>query len=63
MLLNGFAFFQTVEPTSANQSTYGHRVRELLLISCMEVEASWAAVLRENGHVRTRYTTTDYVIA
>src|SRR6185437_6864958 len=39
---------------------------ELLLLSSMEVEASWAAVLRANGYVsrtqRTRLNTEDYVL-
>ncbi len=53
--------FQTIEPTRENQATFGHLVRELLLIACMEVEASWSAVLRENGYSGSRFTTKDYV--
>jgi hypothetical protein len=53
--------FQTIEPANANRATFGHLVRELLLIACMEVEASWTAVLRENGYPGCRFTTTDYV--
>jgi len=53
--------FETVEPSSSNMDTYGHRIRELLLIACMEVEASWAAVLRANGYIKDRLTTKDYV--
>lgn len=53
--------FQTIEPVNANRETFGHLVRELLLIACMEVEASWSAVLRENGYPGTRFNTTDYV--
>jgi hypothetical protein len=55
--------FQTVEPDSANAAVYGHRIRELLLLACMEVESSWKAVLEENGYTNTsrRFTTNDYV--
>jgi hypothetical protein len=55
--------FETIEPTTANGHTYGHRIRDVLLLACMEVESSWSAVLKENGY-RTnsgRFTTTDYV--
>ncbi|SRR5713101_3878112 len=37
--------FETVEPTEANLSAYGHKIREILLLACMEVESSWSAVL------------------
>jgi hypothetical protein len=53
--------FQTIEPTSVNQTAYGHLVRELLLLACMEVEASWCAVLRESAYPVTRLKTQDYV--
>ena len=54
--------FQVVEPTKANLPTYGHVVRELLLLACMEVESSWAAVLKENQYsARKPWKTTDYV--
>jgi hypothetical protein len=57
------AIFETIEPSTANQATYGHLVRELLLLACNEVESSWAAVLRENQYPATRngWNTTDYV--
>ncbi|WP_162601604.1 hypothetical protein [Occallatibacter savannae] len=53
--------FETVEPGLPNQHCYGHKIRELLLLACMEVEASWVAVLKANDYVRGRYTTRDYV--
>ena len=52
--------FETVEPGPSNLQTYGHKIRELLLLAAMEVEASWAAVLKANGYVRDRFTTNDY---
>jgi hypothetical protein len=53
--------FETVEPGQANLQTYGHKIRELLLLAAMEVEASWAAVLKANGYAGTRLTTKDYI--
>jgi hypothetical protein len=38
--------FETVEPGELNLQTYGHKIRELLLLAAMEVEASWAAALK-----------------
>lgn len=53
--------FETVEPSQANLQTYGHKIRELLLLAAMEVEASWAAVLKANNYTGNRLTTKDYV--
>ena len=53
--------FETVEPAEGNMQTYGHKIRELLLLAAMEVEASWTAVLRANGYAEQRLTTKDYV--
>jgi len=53
--------FETVDPDAAHAMVYGHRIRELLLLACMEVESSWKAVLEENGYARLRFTTNDYV--
>lgn len=53
--------FETVEPAEGNLQTYGHKIRELLLLAAMEVEASWTAVLRANGYAEPRPTTKDYV--
>jgi hypothetical protein len=55
--------FETVEPTESNSSVYGHKIREILLLACMEVESSWSAVLRENNYVTTKRNldTTDYI--
>lgn len=53
--------FETVEPAQANLQTFGHKIRELLLLAAMEVEASWSAVLKANGYAGNRFTTKDYV--
>lgn len=53
--------FETVEPNKANLSTYGHKIREIILLACMEVESAWTAVLKENGYSTARLSTNDYV--
>ncbi|MBD2094487.1 hypothetical protein H6F90_04895 [Trichocoleus sp. FACHB-591] len=53
--------FATVEPSSRNIEAFGHKIREILLLACMEVEASWVGVLKEHGYIRNHYTTKDYV--
>ncbi len=63
ILLNKLeGLFETIEPDSANLNTYGHKIREIILLACMEVESSWSAVLKENEYFSSgRYTTNDYV--
>jgi hypothetical protein len=53
--------FESVEPAQDNLQAYGHKIRELLLLASMEVEASWAAVLKANGYIKPRLSTNDYV--
>jgi hypothetical protein len=53
--------FETLEPIPGNRPAHGHRIRQLLLLACMEVESAWSAVLRVNGHPGERWTTRDYV--
>jgi hypothetical protein len=56
--------FRHVEPSTSNYLTYGHKIRELLLLACTEIESEWRAVLEENTRKeswRQRYSTTDYV--
>ncbi len=50
---------QVVEPDAANLKTFGHEIRECLVIAAMEVESSWKAILRANGSLGL--TTNDYV--
>ena len=54
-------FFETVDPAEGNMQAYSHKIRELLLLAAMEVEAPWTAVLRANGYAEPRPTTKDDV--
>ena len=62
--------FRRVEPDKINADTiYGHEIRNLLALACMEVESSWRAVLKANHYTTAggkagsppRYSTNDYV--
>jgi hypothetical protein len=54
--------FRYVEPSAANMQTFGNKIRELLILTCTEVEAGWRAVLEQNiAAPRDRYTTSDYI--
>lgn len=60
--------FRRVEPDQSNADTiYGHEIRNLLALACMEVESSCRAVLKANHYVPPgtkpvpRFTTNDYV--
>jgi hypothetical protein len=51
-----------IEPTLANMKTYGHRLREILIITCTEIEAAWKSILRANNGLKAgKSTTNDYV--
>ena len=54
------ALCRTIEPVSKNFDTYGHDIRNLLIIACTEVEAHWKGVLRANG--RDDRSTNGYVL-
>ena len=40
--------FEFIEPGDANLSTYSYRIHELLMRTCIEVEANFKAILKEN---------------
>ena len=52
---------QTVHPTKQTLSTFGHDIRNLLILACTEVEAHWRGVLVANAVRKDRYQTKDYV--
>lgn len=43
--------FEYVEPSDIASNTYSYRVHELLMRTCIEVEANLRAILSENGYV------------
>lgn len=52
---------QTVQPGPATFAAYGHDIRNLMMLACMEVETHWRGVLVANGARRERFSTNDYV--
>ncbi len=52
---------QTVHPCPETLGTYGHEIRNLLILAATEVEAHWRGVLVANGKQQDRYRTNDYV--
>lgn len=51
-----------VEPSETNFNSYGHKIRELLILACTEVEYLLLRVLMENGYPKRKtYKTNDYI--
>jgi hypothetical protein len=56
--------FRYVEPAASNVTAYGHRIRELTILACTEIEAGMRGALEANLPAtsrKERYTTADYV--
>lgn len=41
--------FRVVEPQQENFGCFGHRIRELLILLCTEIEACWSGVIKSNN--------------
>lgn len=55
------SIFRVVEPDPTTHSAvYGHKIRELLILACTEVENLFKRVMAENGYLNPDKTT-DYV--
>jgi hypothetical protein len=52
---------QTVQPTEKTFDTFGHEIRNLLILACTEVESHWRGVLVANGVKGDRFNTKQYV--
>ena len=52
---------QTIHPTRDTFATYGHDIRNLLILACTEVESHWRGVLVSNGAARDHFSTKAYV--
>ncbi len=54
--------FMHVAPARDNLSTFGHKIREALILACTEVESAWRSVLEANSSTRkASYSTNDYI--
>ncbi len=53
--------FNYVEPADKNLHTYSHRIQQLLMRTCVEIEANLTAILTENSYPKTSdLTMKDY---
>ena len=54
--------FQYIEPADVNLSTYSYRIQELFIRICIEVEANFKAIFRENIYSKDskKWNITDY---
>lgn len=52
-----------IEPTNTNIDVFGHKIRELLILSCTEVENHFLAIFRKSSlyNASKMYKTNDYV--
>ena len=50
-----------IEPDQNALKIHGHKIRELLILSCTEVESFWQSYLRLAGNAIHRPSTNDYV--
>jgi hypothetical protein len=55
--------FRVISPENHNLNAYGHEIRNLIILTCTEVEAQWKGVLRANRYhgSQDRFSTNDYV--
>jgi hypothetical protein len=54
------SLFQYVEPADKNRQCYSFRIHELLLRTCIEIEANCKAILVENGYDKDEPTMRDF---
>lgn len=52
--------FDHVEPADRNEGCYSYRIHALLQRVCIEVEANWKAIFRENGYEPRRPNIREY---
>lgn len=44
--------FSYVEPSDVNLSTYSHRIQQLLMRTCVEIEANFTAIFLDNSYAK-----------
>lgn len=52
--------FNFIEPNEQNKQVYGLELRNIILLSSMEVEVHWQNLMKNNGYKKNRLTTKDY---
>jgi len=55
------SIFKTLQPTKENYKSYGHNLRNLLILACTEVEAQLKGIIKSNSQTtKNSYNTKDY---
>lgn len=55
--------FKYIEPASGNLNTYSHAIQQLLILVCVEVEANFKAIFKDNKYTTKKeqnWTIYDY---
>jgi hypothetical protein len=53
---------QVIHPAKTTLLTYGHAIRNVLILAATEVESHWRGILFDNGIIKDKYSTFDYVL-
>lgn len=55
--------FRVIEPTIDNKESYGNTLRNIIILSCTEIDCMMNKILKSNGYIvkDDRYSTNDYV--
>jgi len=62
-LLNKLAeICRFVHPDGPSLAAYGHEIRNLLILTCTEVESHWRSILKANKVNIRNYSTSDYLL-
>ncbi|MDG5494484.1 hypothetical protein [Niveispirillum sp. BGYR6] len=54
--------FNYIEPSDECLRSYSHRIHEMFMRACVEVEANFKAILRENGYKKNKPNMVDYFL-
>jgi len=55
--------FKVIEPSSDNMNVYGNALRNIIILSCTEIDAMLRNILKSNGYknANDNYSTNDYI--
>lgn len=56
-----YDILKVVEPTKCNMKVYGNAIRNVIMLSCTEVDALMKTIFSKNGSKKKEYRTTDYI--
>lgn len=56
-----YDILKVVEPTKSNMKVYGNAIRNVIMLSCTEVDALMKTIFSKNGSKKKEFRTTDYI--